>query len=168
MKLDEQYRLAIELLENESDRFWARNNIFLLIQAAFISLYASIIKDTEFYSVLLALQGFIIAFIWLGVLRKGATYVSRWDKVVRNIEMKMLSDKRRISFLGLKKLNDSVKNKENSPIWPISIVNKRTTLLITYFIYSLLLFWIVIILVSTARILFEVFNSGVVCYFLCK
>jgi len=153
MTLFEQYKTALELLEKESDRFWTRNNILLLVQGAFISFYASTIKSNSIYSLLLASQGIILAFIWIGILMKGAQYVERWDKCVRELE-KMILATGNLEFQGLKRLNDIAKRAEVKPKFPLSLLNKRTTVLIRYLIISLSIFWIIIFTLSLLNLLF--------------
>lgn len=143
MNLYDNYTKAIELLENESDRFWARNNAFLLVQGAMIAFYSKATMGSLF-SLLLSIEGLFLALIWIGVLVKGAKYVGRWDKVVREIENKLIS--KSDEFVGLKKLNDKAKSLESPFV--VNFLNKRTTLLIVYFIYSSVLFWFCILCIN--------------------
>ena len=146
MKLFENYNKALDLLENESDRFWARNNVFLLVQGAMIAFYAKA-NLGNLFSLLVSIEGFFLALIWIGVLVKGAQYVARWDNVVREIEIKLEAESN--EFVGLKKLNDMSKSNER-PLF-VKFFNKRTTLLIRYFIYSLVVFWFLIFISNISK-----------------
>ena len=146
MKRYENYIKAMELLENESDRFWARNNVFLLVQGAMIAFYSKANMGSLF-SALISIEGLFLALIWIGVLVKGAKYVGRWDDVVREIESKLVAESD--SFIGLKKLNDISKAQEKPFI--LKFLNKRTTLLIRYFIVSLVFFWLIIFITNLSK-----------------
>ena len=142
VKLSEEYIAALDLVERESDRFWARNNVFLLVQGAMIAFYSKANTGLTF-GMLVSAEGFFLALIWIGVLRKGAHYVSRWDKVAREIERR-LEERNGSDFIGLKRLNDLAKAEE-SPA-QVRFLNRRTTILIRYFIVSLLIFWLLLII----------------------
>ena len=146
MKRYENYIKALDLLENESDRFWARNNVFLLVQGAMIAFYSKANMGSLF-SVLVSIEGLFLALIWIVVLVKGAKYVGRWDTVVREIESKLVAESD--EFFGLKGLNDISKAQEK-PFF-IKFLNKRTTLLIRYFIVSLVFFWFIIFVTNLSK-----------------
>ena len=151
--LFEEYKLAIELAEKEADRFWMRNNVLLLVQAALIAFFDSVKSVGSIYGALVAAQGFFLALIWIGVLVKGKNYISRWDNVSRNIERKMVKTYSG-ELLGLRQLSDKVKEKDT--LHPIKFLNKSTTVLIKYVIYSLLFFWGVLFIVDVAPILINI------------
>ena len=134
----EEYKLALDLIEKESERFWTRNNVFLIIQGALIAFYNSVFSTGNFYGLIVAAQGFFLAVIWIGVLIKGKNYVDRWDITARDIEKRLL-DTYPNTLLGLKRLNDRAKSNERQHF--IQLLNKSTTLLIRYVIYSFMLFW---------------------------
>lgn len=144
----DQYKLAMDLLEKESDRFWARNNVFLLTQAALVSFYASMANSgVFFFKLLLASQALFLAMIWMGVLLRGASYVERWDHVVRVLERQMGRSLHPEvnNFLALKALNDQAKSLELPRPRLIPFLRQRTTKQIRYGIHSLLCFWALIV-----------------------
>lgn len=155
----EQYKLALELLEKESDRFWSRNNVFLLIQAALISLYGAIMDDKSLlFNLLISMQAWFLAFTWLCVLIKGATYVARWDKVVRDIESaieKTTSDSE-VPVYALKKMNDRARVDEYMPPRMFRFSVHRTTKQIRYAIVSILIFWGIVISINVVNLILPI------------
>ena len=148
MKLYSQYLKALELLERESDRFWMRNNVFLLVQGAMIAFYSKAPPDALF-NLLVSIEGLFLAALWIGVLTQGANYVRRWDDVVRELEARLealFGDK----FVGLKRLNDIAKSREKPG--NIRLLDKRTTVLIRYFIISLLIFWEILVIYHLTKL----------------
>ena len=136
--IPDEYKIAIERQEKESDRFWARSNIMLLVQGALISFYISLQGKDSLFGVITVLEGVLLAVIWLAVLAKGKTYVSRWDEVINGIEEEAIVS-RELQF-PLASLYRNVKEGEASSAIPFS--RKSTTKLMQYAVISILVFWL--------------------------
>jgi hypothetical protein len=78
MRVPEEYRLAIELGERESDRYWGRSNIMLLVQGALATVLSTQTHDVPI-AVTIGALGIFLSFLWLGILHKGKLYVARWS-----------------------------------------------------------------------------------------
>lgn len=152
----EEFKLALDLAEKEADRFWARNNVLLLVQAALIAFYDSINNIGNSYGLLVTAQGFFLSLIWIGVLIKGKNYISRWDVATRDMESKLMKDFPG-KLQGLIKLND--KGRKKDVVHPIKLLNKSTTTLITYFVYSLMLFWGGLFIVVVSPLLADLWSN---------
>lgn len=81
----EEYRIAIELSEKESDRYWSRSNIILLVQGALATIVSTQV-DHLIRTLLICLLGIYVSLLWLGVLYKGKLYVSRWAAAAKRVE----------------------------------------------------------------------------------
>jgi hypothetical protein len=82
----EEYRLAIELSEKESDRYWNRSNVILLVQGAL----ATVVANQAYHlgrTLLICALGLFVSLLWLGVLYKGKLYVTRWSNTAKRVEL---------------------------------------------------------------------------------
>ncbi|MEL6643317.1 MAG: hypothetical protein AAFQ79_05225 [Pseudomonadota bacterium] len=136
--IPDEYKIAIDRQEKESDRFWARSNIMLLVQGALISFYIGLQGKDSLFGIITVLEGILLAVIWLGVLAKGKSYVSRWDAVIRSIEDSSI--KTGDLQYPLADLYREAKVDETSSLVPLS--RKSTTKLMQYAVLSILVFWI--------------------------
>jgi len=84
----EMYGIVAGLWDSECDRYWARNNIFLILQGALLAGFTAASTD-EFLRLAMALLGVLLCFIWFGISVQGAYYVARWRPALEAIEAKM-------------------------------------------------------------------------------
>ncbi|WHP67313.1 hypothetical protein [Phaeobacter inhibens] len=89
----EIYATVASLWDSECDRYWARNNIFLILQGALLAGFTS--SSTEdFLRLSMACLGVLLCFIWFGISVQGAHYVARWrpalEEIERNLPVKPL------------------------------------------------------------------------------
>jgi hypothetical protein len=145
--IPEEYRLAIERQEQESDRYWTRSNVLLLVQGALISFYTNIDDKRTLFAIAVALQGLFLAVVWLGVIKKGKSYVSRWDSVIAHIEECEGSkgSESRLSY-PLNELNWVAKRQEKTERLPL--YRQSTTTLMKYAIASVAMFWSLMIVLA--------------------
>jgi hypothetical protein len=138
MALPEEYRLATELLEKESDRYWNRNNIMLLIQGALLALFGGVFGKGAIIEVAVSTMGLIFSILWYGIVYKGSLYVGRWDRVVMDIETR-LKERLGAQFFAVRHMNDAGKVYERRgglSIWG------RTTTMMKFAIVTILVFWL--------------------------
>jgi hypothetical protein len=145
--IPDEYRLAIERQEQESDRYWTRSNVLLLVQGALISFYTNIEDKRTLFAIAVAIQGLFLAIIWLGVIKKGKNYVNRWDDVIGHIERQEQS-KGHSSNLAypLNALNAVAKRDEKPARLPL--YRRSTTTLMKYAIASVAAFWSLMIVLA--------------------
>lgn len=146
MAIPEEYRLAIERQEQESDRYWTRSNVLLLVQGALISFYTNIEDKRTFFAIAVALQGLFLAVIWLGVIKKGKAYVNRWDSVIGHIEEQERSKGNGGLTYPLNMLNSVAKREEKPDRLPL--YRQSTTTLMKYAIASVVAFWSLMVLLA--------------------
>jgi hypothetical protein len=71
--------------DSETNRFWERNNVFLLINGALIALLAQQGLST-FLGVLAAVLGISVGFIWYQMNVMGKYYIDRWKTPLMELE----------------------------------------------------------------------------------
>lgn len=76
------------LWDKEADRFWSRNNIFLMVNGGIILFTLSSIsgKTTHLFALISTLLGVCLAYIWLRVNKVGKYYLDRWKPILKKIE----------------------------------------------------------------------------------
>ena len=153
--IPEEYKIAIDRQEKESDRFWARSNIMLLVQGALISFYIGLKGKDNIFGTFTALEGMFLAIIWLAVLVKGKSYVSRWDHVIKAIEDSN-NNQAQIQY-PLNRIYGQAKDSEHINLkW---LWGKSSTKLMQYAVVSILIFWIAALSLSLTIGLDEVKNT---------
>lgn len=147
MIVPEEYRLATELLEKESDRYWNRSNIMLLIQGALLALFGGVSGKGAFTEATVCIQGIIFSVLWYGVVHKGSLYVQRWDRVVMDIETQLKSTLGS-EFFAIRHMNDAAKIYEKRgrfKFWG------RTTQIMKGTIITIFCFWLLVGLSTPSR-----------------
>jgi len=139
MKMDDlqEYIHASDLMEKESDRYWNRSNIMLLIQGALIALYGGVYEKSLLLSIAIAIQGCVFSVFWYGIVHKGSLYVKRWDSVIYDME-NQLRKKLGDDFFALRHMNDAARVDEKDRFFS----KFSTTKLMKWTIVSVLIFWI--------------------------
>lgn len=82
----ELWRAVANLRESESDRFWSRNNVLLVVNGGLLVLLARVDLDV-ILGMLTAFLGLVLASIWLRVNRVGKQYVDRWEPILLKLEL---------------------------------------------------------------------------------
>lgn len=81
MKIDdwELIKLSLDQAEKESDRYWTRANLFIMILVGSFALVSSFFKNIDpLVMILLSLFGISISIIWFQVGRMSKFYAARW------------------------------------------------------------------------------------------
>lgn len=81
MKIDdwELIKLSLNQAEKESDRYWTRANLFIMILVGSFALVGSFFKNIDpLVMILLSLFGISISIIWFQVGRMSKFYAARW------------------------------------------------------------------------------------------
>lgn len=136
----QEYIHASDLMEKESDRYWNRSNIMLLIQGALIALYGGIYEKSALLSIAVATQGCIFSIFWYGIVHKGSLYVRRWDSVIYDMEIQ-LRGRVGEEFFALRHMNDAARVNETDKY----LSKFSTTKLMKWTIVSVLVFWAVVV-----------------------
>lgn len=136
------YRLAIELSEKESDRYWSRSNIILLVQGALATIVANQ-ADHLGRTLLICLLGLFVSLLWLGVLYKGKLYVNRWSSAAKRIEREEMN--RRLS-LGLEPIYPVLRYYEEArqpeSRKKLPYYTRNTTTLMMWLVRCIMAYWI--------------------------
>ncbi len=82
----EYYKIAVELHNTESQRYWDRNNVFILINGGFLALLGTDIIIGKIDRLVICCIGAITAYMWILILRQGKDLIERWRKVIHKIE----------------------------------------------------------------------------------
>lgn len=82
----EFYKIAVELHNSESQRYWERNNVFILINGAFLALLGTDLIEGKIDKLIICLIGFFASYMWILILRQGKDLIERWRKVLHWIE----------------------------------------------------------------------------------
>lgn len=77
-----------EMWDAEANRFWMRNNIFILVNSGLIAVQTSLNTGFTIKS-LLAIVGIIFVSIWIQINRLGKFYLDRWKHIATCIEDKL-------------------------------------------------------------------------------
>ena len=143
------YQTILDAHDDESDRFWTRNNIFLLINSGLLVTATSAIETPQL-KIIVSIFGIYFSLIWVQVNKKGAYYVHRWRPVIEEFE-NVLKKTGLVSskpFANLVRPDDEKFQTTDSPISLIKLIfNKEipsatTTELMRRVILGFLFIWI--------------------------
>lgn len=160
----ESLRLALEMREKESDRYWSRSNIILLVQCVLVATFGNIHTISPL-ALAICVIGLSVSFIWLGVLYKGKCYVSRWDYAAKKTQQDLLksSKKKGNDFIPILSYYETAKTKEHNPRF--FIFNYNTTTLMKWCVIVMIFFWLFCgiwkIIEPTDGIIATFFNSSI-------
>jgi uncharacterized membrane protein (DUF485 family) len=141
MNRSEAYKLTWELQNQEADRFWDRNNAFLLIHAGLLAVLTAT-SGAPFIERIVAIEGIVLAFLWLAISHRGKIYVYRWNKVLDRIENEV--DEKAEELYPLYKMNEEAKLSDPEPMLPFRWAKGETTDLMRRGIYAVLAAWLII------------------------
>jgi len=110
METEEYWKKYVDLWNSESDRFWVRSNIYLIVNGGLLAVTTGLSK-IPLFSLIVSLFGVIFAIIWHQTNRISKHYVARWKVLIGECEEEM-NDKH--GFTGrlseLKKTSDKYKD----------------------------------------------------------
>jgi len=81
----EKWKTLMEAWDNEADRFWARNNIFLIMIGSILTVIVAF-SDNYLINVCISLFGIVFVMIWIRVNRIGKFYLDRWKVILKEFE----------------------------------------------------------------------------------
>ena len=151
----EEYRLAIELSEKESDRYWNRSNVILLVQGA-LATVVSAQTDHLIRTLLICLLGIYVSLLWLGVLYKGTLYVSRWAHAAKRVEQEELERRIRdgepIIYPILRYYEEA---RKIEPIRKLPHYSRNTTSLMMWLARGVMLYWVALAAIRIGECFFD-------------
>jgi len=155
-QLIELYKIAFDMLSQESTLFWQRAYVFLLIHGAFITAIGIRGVDPTLFTMFGAF-GAIFSIIWLAVLKMGQWYVYRWVGVINRLE-RLLKTRYGGNYLfEMHREEGKILTAKNK--FP-SFLRKRTTTLIQYVTLIICIFWILIFFDGLYLIVWGVANGN--------
>jgi len=145
------YQTIMDSWNRESDRFWSRNNLFLLINAALLTAISTFAQPS-LISLAIAVLGIYFTGVWILVSKKGAYYVRRWRPVLERIEKQLQSDySLSVSpMVEIKEKRESLESRGKlrltalSIIWNKQVPKLESTELMRHAIIGFLIAWMVI------------------------
>ena len=147
------YAIVAGLWDSECDRYWARNNIFLILQGALLAGFTSASSDV-FLRLSMASLGLVLCVIWFGISVQGAHYVARWRPALEELEEHLPAKP-----LHLVKSDSVVFRKEKNSLleffaMPIKALRRGgSTRFMHYAILIIALSWIVLAALSSIFLL---------------
>lgn len=82
----EHYKIAVNMHKEEANRYWTRNNVFLILNGALLAIFSKDIGEKAFIIIVVSFIGITISLAWFGILNKGKSQIERWRKVIDSIE----------------------------------------------------------------------------------
>ena len=82
----EYYRIAVEFHRSESQRYWDRNTVFIVINGGLLALLGVDFLMGNYDRIAVCIIGFIASYIWWLILRQGKDLIERWSRVARYLE----------------------------------------------------------------------------------
>lgn len=134
--------MASELLEKESDRFWNRVNIALLIQAALLALLGGAASEGPLVVAVAGGLGAAFSLLGWGLTTKGCSYVERWTAVVLDIEVKLKAELG-AAFIPLRHENDLKRLSDKGTPVPLksSTSQMKTAFLVLFLFWAGVVVW---------------------------
>ena len=80
-----KWEISMQMWDDEADRFWSRNNIFILLNGGFIALI-TVFSPEAFIKCVISVLGITFAYIWIRVNERGVFYLDRWKPVIEELE----------------------------------------------------------------------------------
>lgn len=90
----EIWKTYVSIWDSETNRFWVRSNIFLLVNGALLTVVTGLSK-IPLISLVICFFGATLAFLWLQTNKIGKHYVDRWKTLIWDCEKGLDKD---ISF----------------------------------------------------------------------
>jgi hypothetical protein len=136
-------RLALEIKEKESDRYWNRSNIMLVLQGALVAAFSAV-HTVHFLAIAISGIGLLMCFLWLGMLYKGKCYISRWDYAAKQAEQKLwkMAVKKGDVFPPVLHYVECSRKKESKPRF--FLFRHSTTILMMWAVVIMMQFWLFI------------------------
>ncbi|WP_172380770.1 RipA family octameric membrane protein [Vibrio sp. Vb339] len=123
----EAYKIALETRNFEIGLFWQRSNYFLLLNSALIIGYFRFLNDSDIsdYSVIIALFGLFVSFLWFQVNLGSKYWQARWEERLKLTEQKLDNELR--FFNTTRAITDQdVKNSIGESSHKKSLLHKHT------------------------------------------
>ncbi|MFC1486025.1 hypothetical protein ACFL55_03255 [Candidatus Latescibacterota bacterium] len=128
----EKWKALLDIWDREADRFWARSNIFLIVNGALLVAVTSF-SESHFVGFAISLFGVLFVRIWIKVNTIGKYYLDRWKVLMIRLEDKW--DDKIIGELSQIALDD-----------PRATRFKSSTTYMLYALYLIMALWILILL----------------------
>lgn len=82
----EFYKIAVELHSSESQRYWDRNTVFIVVNGGLLALLSVDFAKGNRDRIAVCMLGLIVSYVWWLILRQGKDLIERWSLVARSIE----------------------------------------------------------------------------------
>lgn len=79
------WKSVVSMWDQEANRFWTRNNIFILVNSGLFAIQTGF-KIDNIIKLIIAILGIIFVFNWIKINRIGKFYLNRWKPIAINVE----------------------------------------------------------------------------------
>lgn len=101
----EKWKTIVEIWDKEADRYWMRNNIFLIVNSALLIVISSSVQNF-LLCMIVSIFGIIFSFYWYRINLMGKYYLDRWKFILDKLE---INDDINIFGVELQKIQKSFK-----------------------------------------------------------
>ena len=88
MEAEEYWKKYVDLWNSESDRFWVRSNIYLIVNGGLLAVITGLSK-IPLFSLIISFFGVIFAVVWHQTNKISKHYVARWKILIGECEQEM-------------------------------------------------------------------------------
>lgn len=81
----EKWKATTKLWDAEADRFWSRNNIFLIVNSALLVVISSFVEKSIIW-MCISVFGLLFSTFWFKVNVMGKYYLDRWKPILAKLE----------------------------------------------------------------------------------
>ena len=81
----EKWKTLAQIWDKEADRFWTRNNIFLIVNSALLIVVSSFVQE-PIVCIIVSVFGIIFSFFWYRINKMGKYYLDRWKILLSKLE----------------------------------------------------------------------------------
>lgn len=80
------YEIAIMMHNLESQSYWSRNNVFLLVNGGLLAILTSSLNGHPVLQIMVSIIGLVMSYMWYVILIRSKDLIARWSAVIHKIE----------------------------------------------------------------------------------
>lgn len=138
----EKWKTLAELWDKEADRFWARNNVFLVVNSALL-IVVSVFVQEPIVCIIVSFFGVVFSLFWYRVNLMGKYYLDRWKPILEKLE-----NGDELDVFGKELSASKTKFKEPQKYKPTSTYMRYVTI-------SFTLIWVTLIIYNLIKLYYE-------------
>lgn len=138
----EKWKTLAELWDKEADRFWARNNVFLVVNSALLIVVSAFVEE-PIVCIIVSSFGVVFSLFWYRVNLMGKYYLDRWKPILKQLE-----NGDELDVFGKELPASKTKFKEPQKYKPTSTYMRYVTI-------SFTLIWLILIIYYIIKLYWE-------------